>query len=104
MSSGLLHPPPEIHQSLVMDPHLLHFSVTLYCYTFGTVTLHCDTVLHCITVTLHCPKLLTSLKADWLELLPPVLGVEGSNPAVSGVITEKVILAAGFFQSTLWHG
>ena len=25
-------------------------------------------------------------------------------PAVSGVITEKVMLAAGFIQSTLWHG
>ena len=52
----------------------------------------------------YCPKLLLSLTADWLELLPPVLGVEGSNPAVSGVITEKVILAAEFIQSTLWRG
>ena len=52
----------------------------------------------------YCPKILPSLTAEWLELLPPVLGVEGSNPAVSGVITEKVILAAGFIQSTMWHG
>ena len=37
----------------------------------------------------YCPKLLTSLAADWLELLPPVLGVKGLNPAVLGVITEK---------------
>ena len=25
-------------------------------------------------------------------------------PAVSSVITEKVVLAAGFIQITLWHG
>ena len=30
------------------------------------------------------------------------MGVKGSNPAVSGVITKKVLLAAGFIQSTLW--
>ena len=36
-----------------------------------------------------CPKLLPSLTAEWLELLPPVPGVKGSNPAVSGVITKK---------------
>ena len=28
----------------------------------------------------------------------------GSNPAVLGVISGKVILAAGFNQSTLWPG
>ena len=28
----------------------------------------------------------------------------GSNPEVAGVITEKVILAAGLVQSTLWRG
>ena len=49
------------------------------------------------------PKLLPSLTAELLELLPPVPGIEGSNPAVSGVITEKVILGAGFIQSTLWR-
>ena len=52
----------------------------------------------------YCPKLLPSLTAEWLEILPPVLGVEGSNPAVSGVITKKVIMAAGFIQRTLCHG
>ena len=41
----------------------------------------------------YCPKLLPSLKAEWLEILPPVLGVKGWNPAVSGVITKKGILA-----------
>ena len=51
-----------------------------------------------------CPKLLPSLTAEWLELLPPVLGVKGSNTAVSGVITEKVISTAGFIQITLWRG
>ena len=49
----------------------------------------------------YCPKLLLSLTAEWLELLHPVLGVEGLNPAVSGVITKKVIMAAGFIQSTI---
>ena len=52
----------------------------------------------------YCPTLLPSLTAEWLELLPPVPGVEGSNPAVSGVITKKVIVAAGFIQSTFWRG
>ena len=52
----------------------------------------------------YCPKLLPNLTAEWLKLLPPVLGVEGLNPAVSGAITEKVILAAVFIQSTLWGG
>ena len=47
---------------------------------------------------------LMNLTAEWLELLSPVPGVEGSNPAISGVITEKVLLAAEFIQSTLWHG
>ena len=28
----------------------------------------------------------------------------GSNPTVSGVISGKLILAAGFIQSTLWRG
>ena len=42
------------------------------------------------------PNFLPSLTAEWLELLPPILGVENSNPAVSGVITEKVIVAAGY--------
>ena len=45
----------------------------------------------------YCPKLLMSLTAEWLELLSPVLGVNDLNIAVSGVITEKDILAAGFF-------
>ena len=36
--------------------------------------------------------------------LIPVPGVMGSNLEVSGVITEKVILAAGLVQSTLWRG
>ena len=52
----------------------------------------------------YCLKLLPRVTAEWLELLPPVLEVEGSSPAVSGVITEKIILAAGFIQSTLWRG
>ena len=28
----------------------------------------------------------------------------GSNPTVSGVISGKLILAAGFIRSTLWRG
>ena len=43
----------------------------------------------------YFPKLLPSLTAEWLEHVIPVPGVIGSNPEVSGVITEKVILAAG---------
>ena len=50
------------------------------------------------------PNFLPSLTAEWLEHLIPVLGVMGSNLEVSGVITEKVILAAGLVQSTLWRG
>ena len=42
------------------------------------------------------------LTAKWLEHLIPVPGVLGSNPAVSGVISGKLILAAGFIQSTLF--
>ena len=49
----------------------------------------------------YCPKLLQSLTAEWLELLPSILGITGLNPKVSGVITKKFILAAGFIQSTL---
>ena len=52
----------------------------------------------------YFPKLLPSLTAEWLEHVSPIPGVIGSNPEVSGVITEKVILAAGFIQSTLWRG
>ena len=52
----------------------------------------------------YFPKLLPSLTAEWLEHLIPVPGVMGSNLEVSGVITEKVILAAGLVQSTLWRG
>ena len=52
----------------------------------------------------YCPKLLPSLTAEWLEHLIPVPWVMGSNPEVAGVITEKVILATGLVQSTLWRG
>ena len=34
----------------------------------------------------------------------PTPGLRDQIPAVSSVITEKVILAAGFIQNTLWHG
>ena len=47
---------------------------------------------------------LPSLKAEWLEHLIPVLEVMGSDPTVSGVISGKLKLAAGFIQSTLWRG
>ena len=58
----------------------------------------------------YFPKLLPSLTAEWLEhvihVIPviPVPEVMGLNPELSGVITEKVILAAGLFQSTPWRG
>ena len=45
-----------------------------------------------------------SLKAEWLEHLIPVLEVMDSDPTVSGVISGKLKLAAGFIQSTLWRG
>ena len=48
---------------------------------------------------------LPSLTADWLEhALIPVQGVLGSDPAVSGMISGELILAAGFIKSTLWQG
>ena len=57
--------------------------------------------IFCIFSCLRLP----SLTADWLEhALIPVLGVLGSNPAVSGVISGELILAAGFIKSTLWQG
>ena len=34
----------------------------------------------------------------------PALGVMGSSPDIAEVITERVILAAGFIQSSLWPG
>ena len=34
----------------------------------------------------------------------PALGVMGSNPDIAEVITERVILAAGFIQRSLWPG
>ena len=38
---------------------------------------------------------LPSLAADWLEhALVPIPGVMGSNPAISGVISGELILAA----------
>ena len=43
------------------------------------------------------PKL-PSLTAKWWEPLIPVPRVKSSNPAVSGVITRKLIMATGFIQ------
>ena len=51
-----------------------------------------------------CVKTQTLTKPVWLEHLIPVPGVMGSNPAVSGVISGKSLLTAGFIQSTLWRG
>ena len=42
-----------------------------------------------------------SLTAEWLKR---VLGVMDSNHAVSGVMGGKLILPAGFIQSTLGRG
>ena len=39
----------------------------------------------------------------WLECSIPIPGIMGSNPAVSGVISGKPILAANIVQSTLWR-
>ena len=52
----------------------------------------------------YCSKLLPCLTGEWLERLMPVPGVMIANPAVSGVISGKLALAAGFIQSTLWRG
>ena len=38
-----------------------------------------------------------------MDFLVPVPGVMGSNPPVSGVVSRKLILAAGSIQSTLWR-
>ena len=52
----------------------------------------------------YYPKLLPCQTADWLERLIIVPGVMGFNPAVSGVISRKLILAAGPIPNTLWRG
>ena len=54
-----------------------------------------------IVVIVVIAVIVPSLTAEWLEHLNPIPGVMGSNPAVSGVISGKLILAAGFIQSNL---
>ena len=51
----------------------------------------------------YCSKLLPCLTGEWLERLMPVPGVIIANPAVSGVISGKLILTAGLIQSILWR-
>ena len=64
---------------------ILHYSTLLY------ITLHYSTLLY---ITLHYSTLLCiTLHYSTLLILE-----------VSGVMTEKVILAAGLVQSTLWRG
>ena len=43
---------------------------------------------------------------NWFHILHliPIPGVMGSNPAVLGVVSGKLILAVGLIQSTLWRG
>ena len=60
-------------------------------------------VIVVIVVMVAIVVIVPSLTAEWLEHLNPIPGVMGSNPAVSGVISGKLILAAGFIQSTLWR-
>ena len=52
----------------------------------------------------YFPKLLPSLTAEWLEHVIPVLGVIGSNPEVSGVITEKGYIGGWTCLSRVLHG
>ena len=69
----------------------------------------CTTTKYIIYDDIYCHRIMyTNTHAcpsgEWLEHLIPVPGAIGSNPAVSGVISGKLTLAAGFIQSTLWRG
>ena len=62
---------------------------------------HCTT--HFVSI-MHCTNLVYTAQITLFSAQSHYKGLRVQIPAVSSVITEKVILAAGFIQSTLWHG